>query len=222
MTKTRYTSDLTGIRESKLHRDLKSYYAYCHDGLLEQEIDGYRIDVLVDDTAYEIQTKDFYKIRDKARSLLDSGYSVCVVYPIQKVLEIKTDSKTRKRRKYPSPLKPFGELVYIPELLKEREFFVETLELRERRTRQKSRRNRVRKTRLAGVVGRNTISTPGDMLKLLPYDLPSPFTTKDIRRVGKIGKRLSGKVAYTLHNTGLSEKVGHKDRYILYELTATV
>ena len=30
-----------------------------------------------------------------------------------------------------------------------------------------------------------------------------------------IGKLLAGKVAYALHHSGLSEKVGHRDRFVL-------
>lgn len=218
MTRTRYTADMMGLRESNLHRDLKSYYAYCHRGVIEEELCGYKIDVLSGREIYEIQTKGFYKIREKIEDLLDEGYSVCVVYPVQGILEYEDSAgRRRKRRKKHSPLKPFDELVYIPNLLKRDGMQVEIVDLHERRTR-KSKRNRVRKTRLVGVLGRRTISSPSDMLSLLPPDIPSRFTTRDIREVAKVGKRLAGKVAYTLYHAGVASKIGHKNRYNLYEL----
>ena len=217
MPRTSYTSDMMGLRESTLHRDLKSYYAYLHGGLIEQTVCGYRIDVLVNDRAYEVQTKDFHKLRPKIKRLLDGGYIVNLVYPIQGILESKTAlGSYRKRKKKVSPVKAFDELVYIAKLLPREGLCVEVLVLHERATKHKSRRNRVRNTRLVAILDRRTIATPRDLLRLLPPGLPSPFTTRDIMQHGGIGKLLAGKVAYTLHHSGLTEKVGTRDRYVLY------
>ncbi len=221
MTKTEYTTDMIGLRESTLHRDLKSYYAYCHNGLIEQKVCGYRIDVLSGRQAYEIQTKDFYKIRQKIEKLLNEGYSIRLVYPIQGILESKRPmGGTRKARRKSGPIRAFEELVYISKMLHRDNLSVEILKLHERATKYKSRRNRVRNTRLVAVLERWIVEKPADLIALLPRDLPSPFTTMDISDHAKVGKLLASRVAYTLHHSGASEKVGHRKRYILYELVS--
>jgi hypothetical protein len=218
MKKTRYTSDMLGLRESTLHRDLKSYYAYLHGGLIEQKLFGYRIDVLVENKAYEVQTKHFHKLRPKIESLLEGGYKVEIIYPLQGILESKTSQGSyRKRKKKVSFVKAFDELVYIAKLLPRDGLGVEVLILHERATKYKSRRNRVRNTRLVAILDRREINTPVDLKRLIPQGLTSPFTTKDLMQHIEIGKLLAGKVAYTMHHSGLTEKVGNRDRYTLYD-----
>lgn len=219
MRRTSYVSDMMGLRESSLHRDLKSYYAYCHGGVIEQEVCGYKADVLVGTQAYEIQTKGFYRIRPKIQKLLDGGYSVCVVYPMQALLEVKLPlGGTRKLRRMSSPIRAFEELVYIAALLSQGRVSVEILKLHERGER--SRRNRARNTRLVAVLGRWTVSGPSDLAALLPPDLPSPFTTADIAEKAGIGMNLADKVAYTLRVSGSARKVGSRNRFALYELSS--
>lgn len=218
MGRTSYVSDMMGLRESSLHRDLKSYYAYCHGGVIEQEVCGYKADVLVGRQAYEIQTKGFYKIRPKIQRLLDGGYSVCVVYPMQAILEVRLPlGSTRKLRRRFSPIRAFEELVYIAALIPHGRVSVEILKLHERGER--SRRNRARNTRLVAVLGRWTVTGPSDLAALLPRDLPSPFATEDIAEKAGIGKNLADKVAYTLRLSGAARRVGSRNRFALYELS---
>ena len=218
MSPTRYTTDMLGLRESTLHRDLKSYYAYVHDGVIEQTVCGYRIDVLSGTQVYEIQTKEFYKIRPKIAKLMDEGYAVRVIYPIQGMLETKLPlGGVRRRKKKASPVKAFSELVYIAKLLPREELTIEILKLHERATKSKARRNRVRNTRLVAILDRWLIQSPWDLLDLLP-DLPVRFTTKDLVEANGLSKLLATRVAYTLHHSGISQKIGHRDRCVLYQL----
>ncbi len=219
MPKTSYVSDMMGLRESSLHRDLKSYYAYCRGGLIEQEACGYKVDVLAGTQAYEIQTKAFYRIRPKIQGLLEGGYSVCVVYPMQAILEVRLPlGRTRKLRRRFSPIRAFDELVYIAPLIPHGRVSIEILRLHERG--EMSRRNRARNTRLVAVLGRWVIRGPADLAALLPHDLPSPFTTADIAEKAGIGRNLADKVAYTLRVSGSAAKVGSRNRFALYELMA--
>jgi hypothetical protein len=210
---------MLGLRESTLHRDLKSYYAYLHGGLIEETVCGYRIDVLVGKMAYEVQTKHFHKLRPKIESLLEGGYSVTVVYPIQGILEYRTAAGVyRKRRKKTSPAKAFEELVYLAKLLPREGLGVEILMLHERATKRRSRRNRVRNTHLVAILERHRVDSPVDLLGLLPAGIESPFTTGDVMEQAGVGKLLAGRIAYTLHHSGLSERVGHRNRFVLYRL----
>jgi hypothetical protein len=219
MPRTRYTSDLLGLRESTLHRDLKSYYAYLHDGFIEQTICGYRIDVLAGKRIYEIQTKAFYKLRPKIRALVDEGYSVRVIYPLQGVIERRSPTGgTRRRRVKAQPIRAFQELVYLAKMLPTDGLEVEVLSLHERATMSKARRNRVRNTHLVAILRSWLIQTPPELLKLLPGPLPSPFTTKDIVNEFGVGKVLASRIAYTLHHSGVSTRTGRRNRYALYEL----
>lgn len=219
MRRTKYTTDLIGLRESPLHRDLKSYYAYVHQGNIEERICGYRIDVLSGKNAYEIQTRGLYKIRSKIIKLTDQGYSVCVVYPLQGILDVELPLRPRRRVKRSlSPLRAFEELVYIAKLLPRDGLSIEILMLHERRKGKSSRRNRVRNTRLAGILSRWTVETPQDLASLLPKGLPPAFTTSDLVEKGGIGKNLAGKVAYTLRLSGAAKSVGRRGRHLLYEL----
>jgi hypothetical protein len=219
MTGTSYTVDMIGMRESTLHRDLKSYYAYCSNGLIEQSVCGYRIDVLAGQHAYEIQTREFYRIRPKLSDLISSGYGVTVVYPIQEVLESRlTLGGIRRRRRRAKWIKAFDELVYLAKMLQKEGLSVELLKLHERATGRRSRRNRVRNTRLVAILDRLLVEKAGDLHRLLPADLPDPFTTKDIMGCAGVGKRLASRTAYTLKHSGASEKVGSRGRYALYRL----
>ncbi|MBU7005030.1 MAG: hypothetical protein HXS50_05645, partial [Theionarchaea archaeon] len=83
-------------------------------------------------------------------------------------------------------------------------------------TRHRSRRNRVRNTRLVAILDRREIRSPADLKRLIPHGLASPFTTKDVMQHAGIGKLLAGKVAYTLNHSGLTERVGTRERYALY------
>jgi hypothetical protein len=219
MPRTRYTSDLLGLRESTLHRDLKSYYAYLHDGLIEQTILGYRIDVLAGNRIFEIQTKAFYKLRPKIKALVDGGYKVRVVYPLQGVIEKRLPTGgTRKRRVKAQPVRAFQELVYIAKILPADGLEVEILSLHERATKGKARRNRVRNTHLVAILKRWLVRTPHDLLELLPGALPQSYTTKDMIDEFGVGKVLASRIAYTLHHSGLSTKAGRRNRYVLYKL----
>lgn len=219
MTRTSYTTDMIGLRESTLHRDLKSYFAYVHNGLIEQTVSGYRVDVLSGRRVYEIQIKDFHKIRPKIEALLDGGYSVNVVFPIQGILEAKNHlGKARRYRRRILPVKAFEELVYIAKILARENLDVEILKLHERATKMKTRRNRVRNTRLIAILDRWIVESPRDLLKLIPRNLPSPFTTREIMQHTGVGKLLATRIAYTLYHSGVSQKIGHRNRYVLYEL----
>ena len=219
MPRTRYTSDLLGLRESTLHRDLKSYYAYLHDGVIEQTICGYRIDVLAGNRIFEVQTKAFYKLRPKIKALLEGGYKVRVVYPLQGIIERRLPmGGTRRRRVKAQPVRAFQELVYVAKILPADGLEVEVLSLHERATKRKARRNRVRNTHLVAILKRWLVRTPPDLLGLLPGTLPQSYTTKDIIEEFGVGKVLASRIAYTLHHSGLSRKAGRRNRYVLYEL----
>jgi len=217
---TAYTTDLIGLRESSLHRDLKSYYAYIHKGHIEERVCGYRIDVLSGKNAYEIQTRALHKIRPKIIKLTDEGYSVCVVYPLQGILDVELPLRPRRRiKRDTSALRAFDELVYVAKLLPKDRFSVDILLLHERRREKSSRRNRVRNTRLVGILAKWTIRTPQDLSSLLPRGLPSTFTTKDLVEKGRIRRDLAAKIAYTLWHSGAAVRAGRKGRYFVYRLT---
>jgi hypothetical protein len=126
------------LGEKSLHSALKDWYAQPGDRL-EGEVDGFHVDIVrhVDTVQrrllIEIQTTNFSSLRRKLSSLIKK-HRVRLVYPIAQekwIVRLASDGKTRIRRRK-SPKKGnifhvFEELVSIPNLIKNRNFFLEVL-----------------------------------------------------------------------------------------------
>ena len=127
------TSSKIGIlRETSLHAALKRWYAKPGDQF-EVPIDGYIVDILRRDLLIEIQTSDFSSIKPKLYRLLQN-HSIRLVHPIPQqkwIIHLNPDGTTpsnrRKSPKHGSVLDLFTELVRFPDLVTDKNFFLEVL-----------------------------------------------------------------------------------------------
>ncbi|UCF83785.1 MAG: hypothetical protein JSV50_21930 [Desulfobacteraceae bacterium] len=222
------------LGEKGLHSALKDWYAMPGD-CLETEVDGFHIDIIRNNLFIEIQTPNFSAIKKKLNKLTDT-HSVRLVFPIAQekwIVRLASDGATcLGRRKSPKKghlLLLFEELVSIPGLIKEKNFSLEVLLIREEEIRcddgQGSWRRRgwsVTDHRLLEVVIRHVFGRPSDFLALIPADLSDPFTTLELAKGIEQPRWLAQKMAYCLRHMGAIEVVGKNGNSLLYSTLETV
>jgi hypothetical protein len=219
------------LREDSLHAALKAWYAQPGDRL-EQEVDGYVVDVVRGDLLIEIQTGNFSAIRPKLRNLLDN-HPIRLVYPIAAekwVVRVSGDGHTllgrRKSPKHGRTLDVFRELVHIPTLMAHPNLSLEVLLTHEEAVWREDglgswRRKgvSVADRRLLEVVARSVFAHPDDFRALIPEDLPPVFTVADLIACTGQKARMAQRTAYCLRKMGLIEVVGARGRAPAYQLT---
>lgn len=226
----------TARAESRLHEELKQWYALALGGRREQTVEGFQVDVLKDDLAVEVQVAKLGALEEKVRELSSLGYKVQVVLPIQAVLTSPVKPRAsgrsylRTRRRNASFLDAFRELVHFPEILSLSGVRLEVLLLHEQRVHHAVRhtvwrRGRPRSMLLDGfnrdttiveVLDRRVIEQKADLMKLLPTGLPSFFTNHDLAKTASIPYGLASMVTYTLTRLGALRRAGREGRRNLY------
>ena len=214
--------------ESSLHRELKLHYS-GRDEDVEVQVDGYRIDAVVDGVLFEIQSASLGALREKVRSLL-KRHSVVVVKPLacRKRL-IRRDKKlgsvvsSRFSPKRESIYDLFVDLVYFGDVFPHKRLTLEVVltEQEEHRITRVRRRRfgpdyRVEDRRLIKIVSTHSLRTLADLQALLPTTLNSPFTTADLAREANIPRWVAQKMAYCLRKSGAIESVGKHGRATTY------
>jgi hypothetical protein len=215
------------LNEKPLHEALKKWYARPGDKF-EVPIDGSIADIIRGKLLIEIQTKNFSSIRRKLEKLLVNR-PLRLVYPIPAEKWIVKPGKTGaepSRRRSPKRCgyeQIFSELVYIPHLVKNPNFTLELLLIREEEAREYDGVRGWRRggwvtseRRLLEVLGHKVIKTSGDLSALIPRSLPKAFTTSELAASLGKPKRLAQQMVYCLRLMGCVEQVGKKGRAILY------
>ena len=217
------------LSEKSLHADLKRWYA-APDDRIETEVDGFVIDLVRDAELIEIQTRNLGSMKRKLALLLDA-HPVRLVHPIAAekwIVRQTADGEEIGRRRSPKRgrfFDLFTELVRIPHLLPHTNLTLEALLTREEEIRRDDGKGSWRRKgwsihdrRLLEVTERRIFSTVADYLALLPTDLPSPFTTRDLATSAKIPLRLAQRAAYTLRQLNGLTIVGKQANALLYEI----
>ncbi len=214
--------------ESTLHRELKLLYGGTLDDV-EVQVDGFRIDAVVDGKLYEIQQASLGALREKVRTLLQR-HSVVVVKPLacRKLLIRRAQKNGPIVSSRYSPTREtifhlFVDLVYFVDLFPHRRLSLEVvlIEQEEHRITKVRRRRfgpdyRVEDRRLRQVVSTHSLRTLADLRALLPATLPPSFTTEDLAREAHIPRWIAQKMAYCLRKTGAIESLGKQGRAMLY------
>lgn len=220
--------------ETTLHRQLKALYAGT-TGLMEQRVDGFRIDAVRGEQLVEIQHGGLAAIRTKIARLLKS-HDVLVVKPlvVRKTLIrlSRRGGKEVSRRLSPKQatiLDLFHELVYFTRVFPHPRLTLETplVEIEEQRYPGHGRRRRWRKNdfvvedqRLAAVVGVQRFLSAGDLLQLVPANLPRPFHSGDLAAGLQIPRWVAQRIVYCLRQTGATAVCGKQGNAVLYERAA--
>ena len=216
--------------ESTLHRELKLLYGGSIEDV-EVQVDGFRIDAVVDGKLFEIQQASLGAIREKVRTLLER-HSVVVVKPLaarkRLIRRAKVNGPVISSRYSPrreSVFHLFEDLVYFVDVFPHKRLTLEVLltEQEEHRISRVRRRRfgpdyRVEDRRLVQVDSIYSLKTVADLRALLPVTLASPFTTEDLAREAKIPRWIAQKMAYCLRKTGAVKDLGKKGRSLLYGL----
>ena len=220
--------------ETSLHRELKDVYADT-GAQVEAPLGRYRIDVVCDGELIEIQHGSLSAIRDKVRNLL-RDHRVLVVKPIvvRKRL-VKQDAKGGRvisRRLSPKrgrDIDLFHELIYFTRVFPHRNLCIETplIEVEEwrypghgRRRWRRSTDHVVEDQKLVALHRVVRFRSAGDLMQIIPDDLPSPFHTAHLAESLNIQRWVARRIAYCLRKTGAAEQVGKQGNAWLYQRCA--
>ena len=216
--------------ESSLHRRLKDRYGPEDGGRAEVVVAGFRVDaVAADGTLIEVQTGPLGPLRGKLRRLLD-GHRVRVIKPV--VLTKRIVRRTRPEgRDLSSRLSPrrgaavevFDDLVGLVPLFPHASLRIDVLGVAIEEVRVPRRRwpgYRVVDRRLADVATTRPLARAADLWGLLPSDLPSPFTTRELAEALDRPLGFAQRVAYCLRHAGAAAVIGKAGRSRVYERVA--
>lgn len=217
------------LREKSLHAALKTWYARPGDRF-EVPVDGYTIDIVRGDLLIEIQTRNFFAMKEKLANLT-ANHPVHLVHPIaveKWIIRLGQDgSEQLSRRKSPRRGRSehiFSELLRFPSLMNHPNFTLEILLIQEEETRILDGKGAWRRKgwsivdrRLLSVLDRLELRCVDDFRIFLPPGLPAEFTSKEIARARGIQTYLARKMLYCLREMGLVERSGRRGRSYLYQ-----
>jgi hypothetical protein len=189
------------------------------------------VDIVRDDLLIEIQTGNFSSIRDKLRRLAEV-HRVLLVYPIAQekyILKLMaSQDEVISHRKSPKKGRVtdlFDELVRMPTLMEEPNFSLEAAIIREEEIRcddgEGSWRRRgvsILNQTLTEVLCTERFDRGKDFLTLLPPDLGTPFTNRELAEGTGMRIRTARRMTYCLREMGVIEKVGTRGRAYLFAI----
>lgn len=218
------------LKEKTLHAILKDYYAPNKE-MQEVKVDGFVADICTGKEIIEIQTAGLDKMRPKLEHFLPD-YPVTIVYPIPKIKyliwineETGECSRPRKSTLKGSVYRAFYELYKIKPYLSHQNLHLcfPLLEVEEYRllngwSRDK-KRGSCRYDRIpSALLDEIRFDGADDYRKLIPPDLPEPFTAKELGEAVREKKEAAGRVLHILNYLNVVERCGNKGRYYSYRL----
>lgn len=220
------------LREGPLHAAVKALLAAPGDRL-EVPVGRFVIDLVrADGELVEVQTGNFGPLGKKLDALLDE-HRVRVVHPVaaeRRIVRIDEHGEVLGARRSPkreTAVAVFDKLVAFPSLLTHPNLVIEVLLLREDHVRGPEPIKRRRRTRdpgerrLVEVLDRVVITTPKDILAVLP-PLPSdPFTTRELASLAGCSTMLAQRTLYCLRAVGVVEAAGKRGRAPLHAVGIT-
>lgn len=226
----RFLSSCSPLVESSLHDSIKEWYFKAGDKL-EGSIDRYVIDIVRGEVLIEIQTNNFSTIKQKLEDLVES-HKVRLVYPVHCIKWIvkldKSYLKILSRRKSPKKGRVedvFSELVYITDLLLEKNFSLEVVLVHSEEVLVNDGKGSWRRKgwsihdrKLLKVIDKKVFNPPENLRELLPIDLPPNFTTLDLAKSLAIRITLARKMVYCLRKIEIINVIGKRGRMLLYSL----
>ena len=218
------------LNEGHLHAALKDWYARPGDRV-EVPVEGYQVDLVREDLLIEIQTGSFSSCARKLRDLVQR-HRVRLVHPIARERTIvrlpQSGSGRPRRRRAPKRFgyeRVFEQLVSFPELVAHENFELELVATREeevrewvKRPRRRRHQWRVTERRLLEVLAMRLVTSPAELLELLPRGLPQPFDTAELAAAWQQPRALAQQVTYCLRRAGALEEAGRRGNARLYSV----
>lgn len=190
------------FKETSLHKTLKNLYARSSNGKTEIPKDGMIYDIYTEEgNIIEIQTQNLSKLLPKILKAHSLHRKCTVVYPLSetKIITYKDkEGNTLSRRKSPKNktiYDIFKELTGLYPILLDKKFILEvvfttTEEIRtktEEKIQSENKKRRFKKDwnktdkKLIEIRGKRLFSKRQDYLSLLPENLPTEFSVKDVK-----------------------------------------
>jgi hypothetical protein len=220
--------------ETTLHSQLKTLYAGT-EARVEERVEGFRVDAVRDGQLVEIQHGSLAAIRTKIARLL-VRHRVLVVKPlvvrkhlVRLACRGGPEVSRRLSPKQGELLDLFDELVCFTRVFPHPRLTLETplVEVEERRFPGHGRRRRWRRSdhevedqRLLAVLAVHRFRAAGDLLSLLPVDLPQPFHTGQLAGLLDTRRWIAQRIAYCLRQTGAAKVCGKAGNALLYQRAA--
>lgn len=221
------------LRERSLHASLKDHFARPGDRV-EEKVAGYWVDICRPGNTgelVEIQTGSFSGMKRKLEALLPAR-PVRVVYPValeKWITRLAKDGSTMvSRRKSPkrgSLYDLFDELVSFPHLVKDPNFSLEVVLVREEELRCEDGRGSwrrkgvsIRDHVLLDIASQESFRRPQDFLRLLPPGWTGPSTNKELSTALKQPRFRIARMTYCLLRMGLLRLQGKRGNSLLYAL----
>ena len=215
-------------KEKTLHAILKDYYA-PDKSMQEISVDGYVADIFTGKEIIEIQTANLNQMRAKLDCFL-SRYPVTVVYPIARIKYLswidQESGECSKPRKSPvrgSVYRAFVELYKSKSSLSSDNLRLcfPLLEVEEYRLlngwSQDKKKGSCRYDRVPlALLDEIRLEKPEDYLRLIPRDLPEPFTVVEFGKAVGEKKRIAGIVLHVLNYLKVLERGENRGRYYTY------
>ena len=215
------------LNETSLHEQLKFAYAGEH-GLVEQLVDGFVVDVLVDGEIVEVQTGSMLKIRRKLERLV-THHTVRIVHPIAATTQIVKTSPdgelvgSRRSPKRGRLEEAFRELTWIADLLPHENIVVDlvmvsVVEIRCDDGRGSWRRKGVSvlERKLDNIEETITLASPDDYVAMLPDCANDRFTNRDLCACSGLPYRIIQPMTSSLKKMGLLTVCGRNGREQLF------
>ena len=222
------------LKERTLHAVLKDYLQPDKN---KQEIPyrGYIADIMDGNRITEIQTRNFYAMREKLHCFLEEN-EVTIVYPVTRtkwLLWVDPDTgEMTKKRKSPKtgvPQEIFYELYFLRGLLPHNRlhFLICMVDAEEYRNlngwSQDRKRGSSRVERIPiAIESWIPLQTPQDFLLLLPEELQEPFTVREYAEKCGISETLAGRGLAVLLKLGVVSRIGKRGRAFLYARAAAM
>ena len=215
-------------KEKTLHAILKDYYA-PDKSMQEISVDGYVADIYTGQEIIEIQTANFNKMRAKLNCFLPN-YPVTVVYPIARIKYLswidEATGECSKPRKSPvkgSVYRAFVELYKIKSILSQENLCLcfPLLEVEEYRLlngwSQDKKKCSCRYDRIPrALLDEIRLEKPEDYLRLIPENLPEPFTALEFGKAVGEKKQIAGIVLHVLNYLNVLERCENRGRFYTY------
>lgn len=216
------------LSEKTVHAILKNYYEPDEDHQ-EIPIENYVADIYRDGEIIEIQTRQFNRMRDKLNTFL-SLYPVTIIYPIPRqkwLIWIDEESgELSQKRKSPSrgtPYIAFEELYKIKIYLKDPNLRIKLvmMDIEEYKMlngwSKDKKKGSTRYDRIPlEIVEEIDIKCREDYMQLVPYELPTEFTSKEFASSAHINISLAQTALNILYHVGILTRIGKRGNQYLY------
>ena len=215
-------------KEKTLHAILKDYYA-PDKSMQEISVDGYVADIYTGQEIIEIQTANFNKMRAKLNCFLPN-YPVTVVYPIARIKYLswidEATGECSKPRKSPvkgSVYRAFVELYKIKSILSQENLClcfpllaVEEYRLLNGWSQDKKKGSCRYDWIPRALLDEIRLEKPEDYLRLIPENLPEPFTALEFGKAVGEKKQIAGIVLHVLNYLNVLERCENRGRFYTY------